>query len=152
MNLRETTEEKIVKVIDEFIVYMLTENDAEQIIYSKLNELDGDELDDWINDELKDYLGNGCCCEDIDPEEINCWYKGNLGEIFTNTGDLMKIQRDIYNFYINEFGRFPEDKFENLFWNGDLLALYTFKYFYEFDSDDLKEHIINLIDPPFEPK
>jgi hypothetical protein len=120
------TTEQLVNVIDEFIVFMLTENDEEKIIYSKLNELDGDELNEWIIDDLRNYLGNGCSCEGIDPEEINCWYKGNLGEIFTNTGDLMKIQRDIYNFYITEFGEFPEDKFENLFWNGDLLALYTY--------------------------
>lgn len=151
MNRRETTQDKLEKIIDEFIVFMLTENDKEQIIYSKLNELDGDELNEWIIDDLRHYLGNGRSCEDIEAQQINCWYKGNLGEIFTHTDDLMTIQRDIYNFYINEFGEFPEDKIEDLFWKGDLLALYTFKYIVEFETDWLKEHIIDLLDP-IEPK
>jgi hypothetical protein len=53
------TELRIIEVVDKYVIYMLTENDKEKIIYSKLLELEGQELTDWINEELVEWLGNG---------------------------------------------------------------------------------------------
>jgi hypothetical protein len=52
------TELRIIEVVDKYVIYMLTENDKEKIIYSKLLELEGQELTDWINEELVEWLGN----------------------------------------------------------------------------------------------
>jgi len=159
-----STEEKIVKVIDEFIVYMLTENDAEQIIYSKLNELDGDELDDWVNDELRHYLGNGTLYQEQEGEDairevdnmtIDSWYEGmgeDICEVFSGeNGDIMSIQREVCDFYIEDLGSISNETLRSLFCNEDLLREYTYMYIFKMPTNDLKEYIINLIDP-IEPK
>jgi hypothetical protein len=149
-----STEEKIVKVIDEFIVYMLTENDAEQIIYSKLNELDGDELDDWVNDELRPYLGNGTTYteqeQEVDSMVIYDWYEnegGDICEVFSGNGDIMSIQNEVCDFYIEDYGSVSNETLRSLFCNEDLLREYTYMYIFKMPTNDLKEYIINLIDP-----
>jgi len=159
-----STEEKIVKVIDEFIVYMLTENDKEQFIYSKLNELDGDELDDWVNDELRHYLGNGTLYQEKEGEDairevdnmtIDSWYEEIIGEdiceVFAGNGDIMSIQSEVCDFYIEDYGSVSNETLRSLFCNEDLLREYTYMYIFKMPTNDLKEYIINLIDP-IEPK
>jgi hypothetical protein len=153
-----STEEKIVKVIDEFIVYMLTENDAEQIIYSKLNELDGDELDEWVNDELRHYLGDNTTYteqeQEVDSMVIYDWYENegkDICEVFSGNGDIMSIQREVCDFYIEDLGSVSKETLLSLFCNEDLLREYTYMYIFKMPTNDLKEYIINLIDP-IEPK
>jgi len=71
------TEMRIIELVDKYIIHMLTEYDIEKIIYSKLLELEGEELTDWINDELVEWLGNGvdytytCDCE-CEEEYCEC--------------------------------------------------------------------------------
>jgi hypothetical protein len=74
-------EMKMIEVIDKFIIYMLTENDKEKIIYSKLNELDDEELEDWVNEKLKNYLANGGDYEEIENQEIMDWINEEISGV-----------------------------------------------------------------------
>jgi hypothetical protein len=146
-----TTEQKLVNVIDEFIVFMLTENNKKKYIYSTLNKLDDDELEEWVNDNLIDYLGNGCPYNyhrDWEGEYlIKDWFEGEYDSLFTCCFEMVEIQEKIFNFYeVNGF------RFRNLFKIEELLVLYCYMYLKEMSPNELKEYIINLIDPPFEPK
>ena len=52
-------ESRIVYHIEKFITYLFgekNENDADQRIYNKLLQLEGEELETWINDKLKKYI------------------------------------------------------------------------------------------------
>jgi hypothetical protein len=148
-----TTEQKLVKVIDEFIVFMLTENNRKKYIYSKLNELDDDELEEWTNEHLIQYLANGCPYNyhrDWEGEYlITDWYEGDYDELFTCCFEMNEIQKKIWNKY-QEYG--DQVIIERLFMVEEILTYYCYMYLKEMSPNDLKEYIINLIDPPFEPK
>ena len=140
---------------------MLTENDKNTIIYSKLNELDGEELEGWVNDYLKGYLSNGNDYEEgdieIENEEIQNWVNKDISgvdicSIFTNCGELMDIQRTLIDYDIDVF---EGDCIKRLTYNEDLLQYYCNMYINEMDATYLKEYIIFLLDPildPVEPK
>jgi hypothetical protein len=53
------TELKIIEVVDKYVIYMLSKHDGLVEIYPKLLELEGQILEDWINDTLVEWLGNG---------------------------------------------------------------------------------------------
>jgi hypothetical protein len=151
------TELRIIEVIKKFVIYMLTENDEEKIIYSKLNELDGEELQNWVNDELKDYLVNECDYTEgdivIESQSIMGWLNEDISgvdtcNIFTDCGELMDIQRTLMDFDISWF---YGDCMKRLTFNEDLIQYYCYMYIHEMDPTYLKEYIINLLDP-VEPK
>jgi len=151
MENKSATELRIIEVIDKYIIYMLTENDKEKIIYSKLLELEGEELKDWINDEFKDYLLYLCEYEDIESEDFMGWLNSvDTCTIFTDCGELMEIQRDIieynYNVKILQY-----NDIITLTYNEDLIQYYSYMYINEMKATELKEYIINLLDP-VEPK
>jgi len=163
------TEFRMIEVIKKFIIYMLTENTncvsfgktgevftcGNEIIYSKLNELDGEELEDWVNDKLKPYLSNGCEYTEGDIEIGNCeiqhnWTDIDYDNIFTNCGELMDIQRTLIDYDIDKFEG-DCDCIKRLTYNEDLLQYYCNMYINEMDATYLKEYIIFLLDP-IEPK
>jgi hypothetical protein len=155
------TELRIIEVIKKFVIYMLTENDEEKIIYSKLNELDDEELEDWVNDELKNYLANGVDYTEgdieIENQEIMGWLNEDISgvdtcNIFTDCGELMDIQRTLIDFDMNNgMSWFYGDCMKRLTYNEDLIQYYCYMYIHEMDPTYLKEYIINLLDP-VEPK
>lgn len=71
---------KMIEVIDNYIKYMLTEQDGGKVIYQHLLEQTEENLNDWVNDKLKNWLGNECdyeftdffCNECGDNEECDC--------------------------------------------------------------------------------
>jgi len=149
------TEQKLVNVIDEFIVFMLTENNKKKYIYSTLNKLDDDVLEEWVNDYLRVYLANGCAYNyhrDWEGEYvIKDWFEGEYDSLFTCCFEMLEIQEKILRFFKEEYGE------ECLNINRicaveELLVLYCYMYVFKMSPNDLKEYIINLIDPPFEPK
>jgi len=151
------TELRIIEVIKKFIIYMLTENDEEKIIYSKLNELDDEELEDWVNDELKNYLANGVDYTEgdieIENQEIMGWINEEISgvdssDIFTDCGELMDIQRQLIDY---DMSNFYGEGMIRLTFNEDLIQYYCYMYIHEMDPTYLKEYIINLLDP-VEPK
>ena len=148
-------EMKMIEAIDKFIIYMLTENDEEKIIYSKLNELDGEELEEWVYDYLKEYLANGCEYTEgdivIGNEEIQVWI--NICDIFNGScGELMQIQKELIE-YNNDNGWdwFSGNDMVRLTFNEDILQYYCYMYIDKMSPTELKEYIINLLDP-VEPK
>lgn len=169
-------EVNMIEAIDKFIIYMLTENTncvsfgksdeiftcGNQIIYSKLNELDGEEFEDWVNTKLKHYLANGCDYEEgdmvIEPEEIQNWIGKDIHicDIFNGScGEIMEIQRELIE-YSNDngcswFGGIEGDCMIRITYNEDILQYYCFMYIVKMEPTDLKEYIINLLDP-VEPK
>jgi hypothetical protein len=146
-------EMNMIKAIDKFIIYMLTENDEEKIIYSKLNELEDEELEEWVNEKLKNYLANGWDYEEgdiiIDNEEIQVWINGDICDIHIcdifngSCGEILQIQRKIRSFDM--------EGLMDYYYNEDILKNYYYMYIDEMSPIELKEYIINLLDP-VEPK
>jgi hypothetical protein len=151
------TELRIIEVIKKFVIYMLTENDEEKIIYSKLNELDDEELQNWVNDELEDYLLNECDYTEgdivIESQSIMGWLNEDISgvdtcNIFTDCSELMDIQRTLIDF---DMSNFYGEGMIRLTFNEDLIQYYCYMYIHKMDPTYLKEYIINLLDP-VEPK
>jgi hypothetical protein len=145
------TEMRLIVEIDKFIIYMLNDNDKEKIIYSKLNELDGKELEDWVLLHLKPYLTSGVEYEDneeIECEEIQGWNGINYENLFTHCGELMNIQIELIEYNPDNF---TGECMARIAYEEDLLQYYCYMYIYEMSATELKEYIINLLDP-VEPK
>jgi hypothetical protein len=156
------TEMKIIEVINEFIIYMLTENDKEKVIYSKLIELEDEELQEWVNEKLKGYLTDGWGYgieeeeEDIvEPYEFTDWFNDNQKDeysIFEDCFDLMNIQRKLIDFYDeNIHSNFLKNYGEYKEWVNKILQDFYYMIIWKMYSIELKEYIINLLDP-VEPK
>ena len=102
----------MIEAIDKFIIYMLTENDKEKIIYSKLNKFEGEKLDDWATYHLKDYLVNWVAYDDYEEDEegntineeriaewINKYCDIDICDIFNGScGEIMSIQRELIEY------------------------------------------------------
>jgi len=162
------TELRIIEVVDKYVIYMLTENDKEKIIYSKLLELEGRELTDWINDELVEWLGNDIDyeCENVATMIIasfsindyiqNILSKENPNEnfydtIFTNCRELIQIQGKITDTFQGDTANMLED-FESYYSLSNTLQNYCYMYLREME-EGLKQYIIDLIEPTLiEPK
>jgi hypothetical protein len=149
---------KIIETIDKFIIYMLTENDKKKSLYSQLITLEGEELSDWINDSLKDYLADGYGLEEeVRGCEITKWIENisdiYIGDIFNGrVAELIKIQKELIE-YNNDCDCF-EDCFKENYVNINfkvLMEYYCFMYICKMSANELKDYIINLIDP-VEPK
>jgi len=81
------TEMKMIEVIDKFIKYMLTEQDGGKLIYQHLLKQTEEDLEDWVNDKLKQWLGNeyeyeftDLFCNECgyDEEECECEVKNQV--------------------------------------------------------------------------
>jgi len=150
------TELRIIEEIKKFIIYMLTENDEEKIIYSKLNELDDEELEDWVNDRLKPYLTSEYDYTEgdieIENQDIINWLNEDSSDIFTNCMELLDIQRKLIDFdRNNDMCWFYGDCLKRISYDEDIIQYYCYIYINEMDAIYLKEYIINLLDP-VEPK
>jgi hypothetical protein len=209
-----TTQMKMIEVIEKFIIYMFKEQDGGEVIYQHLLEQTEENLEDWVNDKLKDWLGNGsyyeytclckkcgcekdCECEDQEEEEgeftFECmsilryigymidrevekqmeeleipdplpdWVGNRNGwlyvarkiteekekekfydNIFSNCREMLELIEKLKDFY-NEFQVKIDNNFE------EFMTKYCYMYIYEMEATDLKEYIINLLDP-VEPK
>ena len=85
-------ENRIVYHMEKFVAYLFGEkniNDPEQRIYNKLLRLEGQELEDWVNDKLKKYITG----KDIGYDEL-------YGANFEGIADHM-IFKTWYNFHID---------------------------------------------------
>jgi len=229
------TKMRIIEVIDNFIKYMLIEQN-EKFIYQHLLEQTEENLDDWVRNKLKEWLGNGndytytdlicrecgwkdCECCECEKEDCECEVKETEEEEFTISsktittyigyiidrevekqmegmefpepppisppvgegpwkagritarGWFINTQRELQEqektkFYDNIFSNcremleiiqilkdFYEDECEMEFEYNyeEFMIKYCYLYLYEMSATDLKEYIINLIDP-VEPK
>ena len=58
-------ESRIIYHIEKFIIYLFgenNENDTDQRIYNKLLQLEGEELESWVNEKLKKYIRDRLDC------------------------------------------------------------------------------------------
>jgi len=145
METKSQTEMKLIEVIDKFIIYMLSDNDEEKIIYAKLIELEGEELEDWVNDRLKQYLVCEFGYEEgdiyVDSTKIHRCISVEYDSIFTNCREFLEIQVQLESYDMDRFQFSYED----------IINCYCYMYIDEMSATELKQYIINLLDP-VEPK
>jgi len=147
------TKETIIGLFDKYMKYTF-ENDTE--LFSKLlrSEEECKELNEWAENEMRYLLGKG---EESDYEKSIFGYIYNIiceknlskcvqfqKEIFNDSGELMEIMKLIQDICKLE-------DMEIIFELDYILDMYCYIYLYDFDSVELKEHIIELVDP-VEPK
>jgi len=146
---------------------MLTKHDKDKIIYSKLLDLKGLLLSGFVFHKLNPYLWNEepymeedeDDFEDDDCEELVSSYtiKDFVGietetdypDIFNNCEELIELQQKIIGWVEERSGVQP-----NLTEYGNLVEEYLYHYFSDYgdmEGNEVKEYIINLIDP-VEPK
>jgi hypothetical protein len=141
METKSQTEMKLIEVIDKFIIYMLSDNDEEKIIYAKLIELEGEELEDWVNDRLKQYLVCEFGYEEgdiyVDSTKIHRCISVEYDSIFTNCREFLEIQVQLESYDMDRFQFSYED----------IINCYCYMYIDKMSATELKEYIINLLDP-----
>jgi hypothetical protein len=163
-------ENKVQYHIDKFVAFLFgekNENDSEQRIYNKLLRLEGDELEAWVNEKLKNYITfTGYFCdfqgdefEGIDgPTRFETWYtihslKENSElmhyvEIYDRSdseymSELRDITLKLHNFQQPITRNYDRD----LDWRLHILTDYMEMFIMTMTSNDLKSYIINQIDP-----
>jgi len=105
-------ESRIVYHMEKFVAFLFgekNENDPEQKIYNKLIQLEGDELETWINTKVKKYITgrdvglnelSGENFEGIDgPIRFKTWYKFHLD---CESDEVMCI-KEIYGVFGEEY-------------------------------------------------
>jgi hypothetical protein len=132
-------ESRIIYHIEKFISYLLgenNENDREQRVYAKLLQLEGEKLEDWMNEKFKKY---------IIAKKYNLELRGdNFEGIY---GPLI-----FKNWYYSQVDC-KRDKFmsiedyydQKLYYEITIITDYMEMYIMSMSSSDLKKYIIQLI-------
>jgi len=174
------TELRIIEVIDKYVIYMISKHAGMIEIYPKLLELEGEELADWINDELVEWLGNGvdytytcdCECEEdyCECENVATITSFSIGDyiryILCKKENPNETDETVINVYDSIFTNCREliqiqgkitdtlqqdiEDFESYYSLCNTIQNYCYIYLREME-EGLKEYIINLLDP-VEPK
>jgi len=164
------TEQKIMEIGNQYIIYMLTMNDKDKIIYWKILEFEDGKLDHLIFYQLRNYLWNQEAyyeeVEDeeddedeeheyeelVDPftiEEFGDCVGIDFTDIFNNEEELIELKKKIGVWVEERNGIEPNlDKYSNV------VEEYLYHFFSEYgnmDANEVREYIISLLDP-FEPK
>ena len=161
-------ETRFIYHIEKFIIFLLgkkNENDLNQQIYNKLIELEGEELDIWVNANLKKYII--CAGEYFEVEEninksiFKIWYMTisywnfdpliqpmKLYEIYNQSDPdyLEELQIIKLKLHIFQGARAKNyDEIPN--WKLCIIADYMEMYINNMISIDLKYYIIQLVEP-----
>jgi len=165
-------EQNIQYHVDKFVAFLFGENnvnDTEQRIYNKLLSLEGEELENWVNTKLKIYITGkyyffefeGGHFEGIDgPTLFKDWYLYNI----RNTPEEVMRMEEIYGKILYTSVCFTEeyktikDKIQNFKkrfvyygsdtdWRLDTIKDYIEMYIMSMSSEDLKNFIIQQVDP-----
>jgi hypothetical protein len=159
-------ESRIVYHIEKFITYLFgekNENDGDQRIYNKLLQLEGEELETWVNDKLKKYI---ICAGEYYELEDNmskyvfkiwyvtvCYYKDDplfmkYHEIFNQTEpdyfqelETLKMKLRIYQ------GPNAKNYDDIPSWKLCIIADYMEMYIMSMNVEDMKPYIIQLVEP-----
>ena len=163
-------ENKIHYHVDKFVAFLFganNDNDLEQRIYNKLLCLEGDELETWMNEKLKNYITfTGYYCEfqgdefeGIDgPTRFEMWY--TLNSLRENselmhyvdlydrsdpeyTNELQAIILKLHNFQQPIIRNYDRD----LDWRLHIMTDYMEMFIMTMSSEDLKSYIIQQVDP-----
>jgi hypothetical protein len=159
-------ETRIIYHIEKFISYLFGEkndNDADQRIYNKLLQLEGEDLNIWVNEKLKKYII--CAGEYFELEEnmskyvFKIWY---VTLCYHRNDPLFMKYDEIFNQcdpdYIQELENIKMklriyqtsnakiyDDITN--WKLCIIADYMEMYIMNMNSEDLKSYIIQLVEP-----
>jgi len=176
------TELRIIEVVDKYVIYMISKHAGMIEIYPKLLELEGEELADWINDELVEWLGNGidytytCDCE-CEEDYCECENVATITSfsiydyiqyILCKKENPNENYDKIRNFYDSIFTNCREliqiqgkitdtlqqdiEDFEDYYSLSNIVQNYCYIYLREME-EGLKQYIIDLIEPTLiEPK
>lgn len=160
-------ESKIIYHIQKFIAFIFgkeNQNDQEQRIYNKLLHLEGDELETWINENLKKYIifsgyYDFQWLEGINnPTRFEIWYtiyslKKNSElmhyvELYDHsdpeyTRELQDITLKLHNFQQPIIRNYNSD----LDWRLHIMTDYMEMFIMTMSSEDLKTYIIRHVDP-----
>ena len=173
-------ESRIICVVDKFISFLFgnrNEYDPEQRIYNKLLQLEGEELDEWVNDKLKKYIVVAGYAYEFEGDEfegiggatiMDTWYHN---EIHQGNNDIMRFS-EIYGEYaiykeelqnikekintelksiiekLDTFHRcHPRDYVRNLNWRMDIISDYKNLYILNMSTNELKSYIIQMTEP-----
>ena len=165
-------ESKIIYNIEKFITFLFGENnmnDADQRIYNKLLRLEGEELENWMNEKVKKYITGtdyyfefkGDKFEGIHGSILfKTWHMNN---IYDKTGEVMTM-KEIFGeksytlISFNKEYKIIKDKIQNfkkekvyydlqLDWGMLIFMDYFIMYIMSMSSEDLKSYIIQLVDP-----
>ena len=161
-------ESKIIYHIEKFIIFLLgkkNENDSNQQIYNKLIELEGEELDIWVNANLKKYI---ICAgeyfevkENINKSIFKIWYMTisywsfdpliqpiKLDEIYNQSDPDYLEELQIIKLKLHIFqGEHAKNYDEIPNWKLCIIADYMEMYINNMNSIDLKYYIIQLVEP-----
>ena len=161
-------ESKIIYHIEKFIIFLLgkkNENDPDQQIYNKLLELDGDELEAWVNGNLKKYITgrdihslvrNIFECKNVkfvSRMSFKTWYNYHIDcesdevmdirEIYGNSGEeYNKLREKLQNYQMNTL-----KNVRILTCELDFIINYIEMIVMETNCDVLKAFIIEQVDP-----
>ena len=163
-------ESRIICVIDKYISFLFgnrNEKDREQKMYNKLLQLEGDELEDWVNTKLKKYIivaGYAFEYEGDDFEGIGGatimseWYYTQILEEMYDSNEIMKfdeiygkspenqeelqiIKEKLHTFY----WECPREYIRNLNWRMDIISDYMVMYIMNMSATELKSYIIQIM-------
>ena len=163
-------ESRIIYHIDKFVAFLFgkkNKNDKQQRIYNKLLRLEEQELENWVNKKLKNYITftkyvfdfQGNEFEGIDgPTRFELWYTINYlkknselmryDEIYDRTNpehvrELHSIKLKLHQFQSPNTLNYDRD----LDWKVHIMTDYLEMYIMTMTSADLKSYIIQQVDP-----
>jgi len=152
---------------DKYISFLFgnrNENDPEQRIYNKLIQLEGEELDNWINEKIKGYITGGTYhyLDDFIGENFegikgrilfSSWY---YSPINWPNGELLWLDEIYGNYEEGDLDAIKEKLFQNLkltdrnyltSWKMNLMMDYLKMYINTMTSVELVNYIKEMIDP-----
>jgi hypothetical protein len=150
---------------DQFVSFIFgnrNENDPEQRIYNKLLQLEGEELDDWVNKKIKGYITGRSrhYLEDFIGERFegikgrilfSTWYysrsENNLLWLDDIYGDIFGSNKDELDFVKKKVIQYSENREYSGYWKMDLMVDYLEMYINTMTSVELKNYIREIIDP-----
>jgi hypothetical protein len=158
-------ESRIIYHIEKFIIYLFgekNENDADQRIYNKLLQLEGEELESWINEKLKKYII--CAGEYYEIEDnmstylFKIWYvtltyykDDNLfmkyHEIFNQSDPLYIEELETLKMKLRIYQGENAKKYDDIpNWKLCIIADYMEMYIMTMNAEDIKPYIIQLVE------
>ena len=163
-------ESRIIYTINKFIAFLFgekNENDREQRIYNKLLRLEGEELENWMNEKIKRYiLGKGYLIEFERAKfegiegivKFKEWYWSN---IYGETGEAtshdeifgekrlyplsLKAEYKIMKYKLDTFQKIPIYYDPRVDWAMEIFMDYMQMYIMTMSSEGLKAYIIQQV-------
>jgi hypothetical protein len=163
-------ETKIQYHVDKFVSFLFganNENDPEQRIYNKLLRLEGDELESWMNEKLKNYITfTGFYCDFhgenfegiVSPTLFKKWYNLHsikesselmmYDEIFDRSNPDYRVELYSIKLKLRKFQKPLTTNYDmDLDWKVHIMRDYMKMFIMTMSTEELKSYIIQQVDP-----